>query len=111
MADTIQVEVTSPGTYLVVVDGSISFSSNRDFQAALETVLSHQPDKLVIDLSSVHFCNSQGFGDLLRAYTRQAKNGKTFCLIAPTPEIRKILEITKFLSIIEVYPNREAALI
>lgn len=110
MGDVIQIEVTSPGTYLLTVDGSISFSSNKDFQAALEEVLSHHPEKLVIDLSGVHFCNSQGFGDLLRAYTRQAKSGKHFGLVAPTPEIRKILEITKFLRIIEVFPNRDAAL-
>lgn len=110
MHDTIQIEVTSPGTYLISVDGSISFSCNKQFQSALDEVLAQEPEKLVVDLSGVHFCNSQGFGDLLRAYTRQAKTGKGFGLICPTPEIRKILEITKFLRIIEVYPSRDAAL-
>jgi anti-anti-sigma factor len=104
------VEVTNPGTYLVIVEGSIAFSNNKDFHAALDDVLSQQPENLVVDLSNVKFCNSQGFGDLLRAYTRQAKTGGRFGLVSPTPEIRKVLEITKFSRIIEIYSCREAAL-
>lgn len=110
MADTIRVEVLAEGCYLVVLSGPVSFSNNQALQAALDNVLAAEPGRLYVDMSAVSFCNSQGFGDLLRAYTRVKRTGGVFGLIAPTPEIRKVLDITKFASIIEVFPDREAAL-
>lgn len=110
MADAIEVEALGSETFLLTVSGSISFSNNQDFQEALEGILVQDPKRLLIDLSSLDFCNSQGFGDMLRAYTRLAKTSGAFGLISPTPEIRKVLEITKFSRIIEIYPSRDAAL-
>ncbi len=108
--DSVRVEAVGDDVYIVTVSGAISFSTNQSFKDALDQVLSHDPRRLVIDLEKVSFCNSQGFGDMLRAYTRQVKSQGAFALVAPTLEIRKVLEITKFARIIEVYPDRQAAL-
>lgn len=108
--DVVDIEKAGDGAFVVKVSGSLSFSTNQAFKEALDEVLGKEPTRLLIDLEAVTFCNSQGFGDMLRAYTRLAKNGGNFGLIAPTAEIRKVLEITKFANIIEIYPSRENAL-
>lgn len=110
MADSIQTEALGSDTYLITLVGSISFSNNQALQKELEKVLSEEPKRLLIDMSQVHFCNSQGFGDMLRAYTRLSRDGGHFGMIGPTPEIRKVLEITKFAKIIEIHATREEAL-
>lgn len=108
--DTVNVETVGDGTHVVRVAGSISFSSNQAFKDALDGVLESDPQRLLLDFSEVNFCNSQGFGDMLRAYTRMLKAGGRFGLISPTPEIRKVLEITKFARIIDIYVSMEDAL-
>lgn len=108
--EAVKIEAIDGETWIVTVNGSISFSTNLVFKDALDEVLSNSPGRLLIDLTSVTFCNSQGFGDLLRAYTRMVKVEGRFGLVAPTPEIRKVLETTKFSSIIDIHASREAAL-
>jgi anti-sigma B factor antagonist len=110
LKDLISVESVGDETWVVTVTGSISFSTNEEFRAAIEKVLEEEPGRLLINLEDLRFCNSQGFGDMLRAYTRMAKSGGGFGLISPAPEIRKVLEITKFAKIIDVYPTVDAAL-
>lgn len=110
MIESIDVEAVAEGTFILTVVGSISFNANQKFKEGLNGVLAQSPDRLLIDLSKVSFCNSQGFGDLLWAYTSLAKAHGSFGLIAPSPEIRKLLEITKFATVIDVFPSRSAAL-
>ncbi len=109
MDDLIRVEAVDRETYLMTLNGSISFSNNQVFQQALDSILAEDPKRLFIDMSAVRFCNSQGFGDMLRAYTRLSRSQGSFGLIAPTQEIRKVLEITKFSKIISIYGSRAEA--
>ena len=110
VSDSVKVEAVGEDTWLVTVKGSLSFSTNQTFKEALDEVLGNSPTRLLIDMTEVTFCNSQGFGDLLRAYTRLVQSEGRFGLVAPTSEIRKVLEITKLSSIIEIHPSVEAAL-
>ena len=65
---------------------------------------------LIIDLDSVRYLDSTGLGSLVRTYTSTRKAGGTTKLLNVGPRNRKILEITRLITIFEIFDDRAAAL-
>jgi anti-anti-sigma factor len=66
--------------------------------------------KLVLDLSDVSCIDSAGIGELVLLHTlAQSKNADLKCA-SPSPFVRRLLDLTRLNSFLEIHPSLEEAL-
>jgi anti-sigma B factor antagonist len=97
---------------VVVLDctGRIVFgeetSTLRDTVTRLLTV----NPSLVLNLSGVNYIDSGGLGTLVSLYTSAKKNGGTIKLTSLTPRVGDLMQVTKLLTVFEVYDSEDQAI-
>ncbi|MEG3070542.1 MAG: anti-sigma factor antagonist [Candidatus Syntrophopropionicum ammoniitolerans] len=64
----------------------------------------------MINLAKVSFVDSSGLGVLLGRYNRVSKNGGQVLIVSPQPQVRKVLDLSGLLRIMNEYPNENEAL-
>ncbi|WP_188302663.1 STAS domain-containing protein [Streptomyces sp. CBMA123] len=65
---------------------------------------------MVVDLTGLTFCDSIGLNALLRTRIAARAAGIAFVLAVPTPQIRRLLEITGADDVLTVRDSARAAL-
>lgn len=63
----------------------------------------------VVNLSAVRYINSSGLGVLITLMTKITNKGSKLILMNPSEQVRKLLEITKLISVFIVKDTIEAA--
>jgi len=100
---------TIDGVLIVDCNGRIVFgeeSANlRDTVKKLITDNKH----IVLNLSGVSYIDSGGLGTLVALYTSAQNNGGKIKLASLTPRVGDLLQVTKLVTIFEVYDNEEQA--
>jgi len=64
---------------------------------------------IVLNLSGVSYIDSGGLGTLVALYTSAQNNGGKIKLASLTPRVGDLLQVTKLVTIFEVYDNEEQA--
>ncbi len=64
--------------------------------------------KIVLNLDDVAYIDSSGVGELVSTYTTVAKHGGQLKLLNLTKKIHELLEITKLLTVFQVYDSEPA---
>ncbi|MFF9814848.1 STAS domain-containing protein [Streptomyces sp. NPDC014006] len=92
----LSVEVTLPreDVALVVVEGHLDLDTATEFQAHLANQLHHGRKHFLLDLSAVPFMDSSGMNIILRVYQEARDLPGTVHVIAPTPAVRRVLDLT-----------------
>lgn len=81
------------------------------FRSALEEALDRGPAKnLVFNLERVSFIDSSGLGVLLGRYKRITRNGGNVSIVSPQPQVRRVLDLSGLLRIMDEYPSETEAL-
>ena len=70
----------------------------------------NETGRLIFDLAAVKFIDSTGLGMLAVMCVSARKRAGDVKLVAPSPEIREVLEVTMLGRIFEVFPTVEEAL-
>jgi anti-sigma B factor antagonist len=65
---------------------------------------------LLLDCSQVSFIDSRGIKVLVRGVTSLKKRGGKLKLLKPSPQVRRVLEITRLLTVIESFEDEAVAL-
>ena len=65
---------------------------------------------LIFDLAGVSFCDSTGLSIFVRARNRFAATGGQVRLAAPQRAVRRLLEVSGLLGVLDTYPSVAAAL-
>ena len=63
----------------------------------------------MLNLSGVSYIDSGGLGTLVALYTSAQTNGGKIKLASLTPRVGDLLQVTKLVTIFEVYDNEEQA--
>ena len=66
--------------------------------------------RVLIDLSRVTRVDSNGLGALIACYSHAVKRQGVLKLLHPSPQLRRVLHITKMDSVLESYDNEQEAL-
>ncbi|MEU9311751.1 STAS domain-containing protein [Streptomyces sp. NPDC048256] len=92
----LSVEVTLPreDVALVTVEGHLDLDTATDLQAHLANQLHHGRRHFLLDLSAVPFMDSSGMNIILRVYQEARKLPGSVHVIAPTPAVRRVLDLT-----------------
>ncbi len=79
------------------------------FERHLQQVSRSGYRQLVIDLSGVQAIDSAGIRALVRGHTSALRLGGRVRLAAPSPAVRRVLELLNLLSVFEIYESADAA--
>jgi anti-sigma B factor antagonist len=74
--------------------GEIDVASAPELHALLADLVGQGPETLVIDMSAVSFIDSSGLGVLVSAEKDMRMTGHGLRLVAPQPQIERLLEMT-----------------
>ncbi|MEU7033888.1 MULTISPECIES: STAS domain-containing protein [unclassified Streptomyces] len=90
----VEVDIRDADTAVLSVGGELDIETATLLHHHLANQVLHGRRHLVLDLSSLAFMDSSGLNVLIRA-ARDAREAKgDLHLVAPTPAVRRILEIT-----------------
>ncbi len=106
------VDLELKGSTLVVRPcGELDLGVADYFRSTVEAALDReQPQNLLFNLSKLSFIDSSGLGVLLGRYRRVVKNGGKVFLVAPQPQVRRVLDLSGILRIIDEYKSESEAL-
>jgi anti-sigma B factor antagonist len=92
--------VSDPPSVTVVLDGEIDIATAPAIRRFLMAAISGGDVDLAVDMSGVTFIGAAGIGVLVAAANRTREAGGGLLLLAPSPQVRRllgILHLEKFL--------------
>jgi anti-sigma B factor antagonist len=99
------------GVSLVGLNGRIVLGEESGaLREAVKGLLAGGKKKIVLDLSNVTYIDSAGLGILVAAYVSAKAQGASIRLCALGHKFREVLQLTRLLTIFEVYDTPVAAI-
>ncbi|MEU3401255.1 stage II sporulation protein AA (anti-sigma F factor antagonist) [Streptomyces filamentosus] len=90
----VDVEIRDGRTAVLAVAGELDMETAGRLQERLTEQFGAGRRRLVLDLSALDFMDSSGLNVLIQAVNEARETGGDLYLAAPTPAVRRILEIT-----------------
>jgi len=107
---TIEVRSPQPNTALVELGGEHDLYSADSLRETLDMSL-YVSDHLIVDLSGAEFIDSTIIGVLMKTLAKAAELDRRFSVVIGTaPAVKRILEVTGVLPLLNVAPTVERAL-
>ncbi|MER5432563.1 STAS domain-containing protein [Streptomyces sp. NPDC002588] len=91
---SVEVSVVREDIVLVTVEGHLDLDTATEFQAHLANQFHHGRRHFLLDLSDVPFMDSSGMNIILRVYQQARELPGSVHVIAPTPAVRRVLDLT-----------------
>jgi anti-sigma B factor antagonist len=104
------VEKESGGVTILALSGRITLGEeSNQLRSHIKEMLSEGAKRLVLDLGDVSYIDSAGLGTLVAGYTSSQSQGAMMKLANLTKRFREQLNITKLVTVFDVYDSVEAA--
>src|SRR4029077_12522524 len=84
------------------IEGEIDLANGQDLVCFLDRLVIECGQRVEVDLSAVSFMDSSGLQALLTAHQLTAARGSELFLIEPSPQVRRLLELTGCVNIFTV---------
>ncbi|GAB6156940.1 hypothetical protein JCM39194_01400 [Desulfotomaculum varum] len=98
-------------TLLVRLGGDLDLGVADQLRKTLDNQLDEKKIKnLILNLTRVTFIDSSGLGVILGRYKRLVNKGGKVILVGAQPQVKRILELSGLLQIMEDYPDEPKAL-
>jgi anti-anti-sigma factor len=91
---TFKITVEADGTQRVFVIGEADLSVAEAFGATLLGALEARTGPVLVDCEALHYLDSSGIRELLRAQATAARLDLVFGVVNPAPNVRQVLELT-----------------
>jgi anti-anti-sigma factor len=85
--------VSDPPSAAVVLDGEMDISTCPAIRRFLMAEISGGDVHLAVDMSGVTFIDASGIGVLVAAANRARQAGGGLSLLAPSPQVRRLLDV------------------
>jgi stage II sporulation protein AA (anti-sigma F factor antagonist) len=113
----LEMPTNPPHIATTVVDGAVVVSPVGEFdiasvdllRATFVEALATSP-QIVLDLSGTRFLDSMALGTIVGAGRRTSEEGGWIRLVAPTPNVRKVLRITEIDTVVGLYDTVDEAI-
>lgn len=91
----LNVEVRAREAALVVaVEGEVDVSSIDDLRSVVQRALDRSPEKLVLDLTGLDFCDSSGVHLVVQTHRLAAARGISFLVVPPAGVAWRVFELS-----------------
>jgi anti-sigma B factor antagonist len=111
--DGIVVSVTSvngsSGVSVLKVSGYLDTTTAGELETALYGLLERETYKVVVDLSSVNYISSAGWGIFIGEIKRIRNHGGDLKLAGMVGDVYEVFQLLEFHSILEAYPTLQEA--
>ncbi|NLS44349.1 MAG: anti-sigma factor antagonist [Firmicutes bacterium] len=100
------------GNVLVVnVLGELDLNTAPNFRSAIEKELGPNPDitDILLIMKDITFMDSSGLGVILGSHKRLNAYGGEIIIAAPSPQVRKVFELSGLIRVISVYGTEDEA--
>jgi anti-sigma B factor antagonist len=99
------------GDVLVIKMPNIHLDAGNaeDFKKSIANVVEDRK-KVALDLSGIGFMDSAGLGAVLSAFKKVRANGGQFKVFGLTGEVRSLFDLVRMQRLLDVYPDKEAAI-
>ncbi len=94
---------------LLTLSGTIETTNASGLEETLERIIDDKCYRIVVDLGSVKYISSAGWGIFISEIKRIRRNGGDIKLAAMTPEVREVFELLEFNSILKPFHEKEDA--
>jgi anti-anti-sigma factor len=94
---------------LLTLSGTIETTNAAGLEDTLERIIDDKCYRIVVDLGSVKYISSAGWGIFISEIKRIRRNGGDIKLAAMTPEVREVFELLEFNSILKPFHDKEDA--
>ena len=96
---------------ILAPDGRITIGESAEaWKAALASAIGSGAAHIVVDGSRIAYMDSSGIGEMIAALRQLSESGGRLGIVAPSPKLREILEITGLGAIFVVGENEQAVL-
>lgn len=96
-------------TQLVEIHGDVDLKTARSFRGAIDEAAQDGKPRLIVDMSSVPFMDSSGLAALIGA--QKALRDRTRLIVVCPENLRRIFEVTRLDSIVDVVATLPEALV
>jgi stage II sporulation protein AA (anti-sigma F factor antagonist) len=96
---------------VVVLSGRLDMAAAPLFDAEMAPLLAQPHPRILLDLGGVTYISSAGLRSVLALVKHTSKHGGRLALVDIAPQIREIIEISGFPSLMDIYPDRASALV
>lgn len=98
-------------TLIVRPRGEIDLGVADQLRMALEEALDREASRnIIFNLGAVSFIDSSGLGVLLGRFKRVSRGGGRVFIVAPQPQVHRILDLSGLLGIMALLPSEAEAL-
>ncbi len=99
------------GVTVLDLSGRIVLGDGSDtLRESLRDLVSRGQKKVLLNLADVNYIDSSGLGALVSGYTSLASQQGQLKLLNLTKKVHDLLQITKLLTVFEVFDNENAAI-
>ncbi|WP_326573532.1 STAS domain-containing protein [Streptomyces sp. NBC_00487] len=91
---SIKVDLPRDDAVLLTIEGELDIDTATELQHHLANQLRHGRRHFLLDVSAVPFMDSSGMNIILRTYQEVRRIPGGVYVIAPTPAVRRILDLT-----------------
>jgi anti-sigma B factor antagonist len=100
------VEKESSGVTVLELSGRVTLGDeSSQLRTKIKDLLAQGKKRLVLDLGNVSYIDSAGLGTLVAGYTSAQSQGASMKLANLTRKFNEQLNITKLVTVFEVYPG------
>ena len=104
------VELESGGVTVLELAGRVTLGDeSNQLRTKIKDILAQGKKRLVLDLGNVSYIDSAGLGTLVAGYTSSQSQGASMRLANLTKRFREQLNITKLVTVFDVYDSVEEA--
>jgi stage II sporulation protein AA (anti-sigma F factor antagonist) len=107
------IETERIGPSLIVeIDGELDIATSPVFREVVDEKLDHYNsiNHLILDFKKVNFIDSSGLGVILGRFRRLNQHGGKISAVNASDQIKRILQLSGLLKIMEVFDDRQGAL-
>ncbi|MBI4557071.1 MAG: STAS domain-containing protein [Candidatus Hydrogenedentes bacterium] len=90
------------GKYVVRVRGEVDLYTSPQLRNAVTKGVPASGHTVAIDLSQVAYMDSSGVATLVEGLRAAAQAQRSFCLVAPSSPVMKVLQLSRLNSVFEI---------
>ena len=104
-------ERTVDGISVLDLEGRIVLGEESSaLRERVKNLLGQDHKKIVLNMGNVSYIDSAGLGALVASYTSAKNQGAILKLVNLGSKFREVLQVTKLLTVFEVYDTEQAAI-
>jgi anti-sigma B factor antagonist len=98
------------GVQVLLPEGEmVTGEADQQLRATLEQLCEQGDTRVVVNFSQVPYIDSSVLGQLVYGYSLLRENGGDLKILTPSPRIRDLLEVTRLVSVFEIFEDQEEA--